>query len=262
MSNKLLARSPLAVPTVALFLATGIGTVGILGALFAGHLALPLAAGAMVVLSFVAFTPMHDSAHRAVGRAPWLNGLIGRVCATILLVPYGAFRHIHLTHHRYTNDPERDPDLYSGTGASWQLPFRWMTQDLYYYVRYVQAGRPAAELLEAAFTVVGLIALVTTLGLSFGWTPVLLGWVLPTRLAVTFLAFAFDYLPHHPHAVPAAEDPYQATRVIDRPWLTPVLLFQNYHLIHHLYPAIPFYRYAKVWRAKRSELLAKGVRVT
>jgi fatty acid desaturase len=33
--------------------------------------------------------------------------------------------------------------------------------------------------------------------------------------------------------------------------LTPVLLCQNYHLVHHLYPTVPFYRLLKVWNAKR-----------
>jgi fatty acid desaturase len=33
--------------------------------------------------------------------------------------------------------------------------------------------------------------------------------------------------------------------------LTPVLLYQNYHLVHHLYPTVPFYRLLKVWNAKK-----------
>jgi fatty acid desaturase len=28
--------------------------------------------------------------------------------------------------------------------------------------------------------------------------------------------------------------------------------------MHHLYPAMPFYRYARAWRAQRQMLLAKG----
>jgi len=34
--------------------------------------------------------------------------------------------------------------------------------------------------------------------------------------------------------------------------LTPVLLYQNYHLVHHLYPTVPFYRYISIWRARLS----------
>ena len=27
-------------------------------------------------------------------------------------------------------------------------------------------------------------------------------------------------------------------------------MYQNYHLVHHLYPTVPFYRYGKVWKAR------------
>lgn len=44
------------------------------------------------------------------------------------------------------------------------------------------------------------------------------------------------------------KNPFQAT-TIRRGWewlLTPLMVYQNYHLIHHLYPTIPFYNYLKV----------------
>ena len=74
------------------------------------------------------------------------------------------------------------------------------------------------------------------------------------------LSFSFDYLPHKPHFVLASENPYRATRLFADPLLTPIFLYQNYHLVHHLYPGIPFYRYARVWREKRDELTRRGAR--
>lgn len=90
---------------------------------------------------------------------------------------------------------------------------------------------------------------------------VLILWVLPVRLTVFLLAMFFDYVPHHPHRVCAHVDRYAATRVLDHPragWL-----FQNQHLhvIHHLYPAVPFYRYPRVWAELGPTLRARGVRV-
>jgi fatty acid desaturase len=32
-------------------------------------------------------------------------------------------------------------------------------------------------------------------------------------------------------------------------------------VVHHLYPAVPFYRYAGIWRLQGDELIAKGVQV-
>ena len=74
------------------------------------------------------------------------------------------------------------------------------------------------------------------------------------------LAFAFDYLPHRPHLIPARADRFRATHIISGRWLTLPLCCQNYHLVHHLYPAVPFYGYGRVWHDQRDELLARGAR--
>ena len=36
--------------------------------------------------------------------------------------------------------------------------------------------------------------------------------------------------------------------------LTPLLVYQNYHLIHHLYPTVPFYKMHDVWHLKYDQL--------
>ncbi len=262
MNKKLLARAPLAVPTLLLAMAVLIGAAASFAAMATGAIALGLGSALMFVACFAAFTPMHDASHKAVADRGWINALVGRLCAAVLLVPFGAFRYIHLTHHRHTNDAERDPDFYSGTGPTWQLPLRWLTQDAAYYTVYFRAERPRREKAEAIVTVLVMLAVVAFFGTTLGWTVVVLGWLLPARLAIGALAFAFDYLPHHPHHVPASVDRFQATRILESKWLSPVMLCQNYHLVHHLFPGVPFYRYGVVWRAKRDELVAKGARVT
>jgi phenylacetate-CoA oxygenase/reductase PaaK subunit len=41
-------------------------------------------------------------------------------------------------------------------------------------------------------------------------------------------------------------------------WLfTPMMLSQNYHLIHHLHPSIPFYRYLRTWRRNEDAYLER-----
>lgn len=262
MNKKLLARAPLAVPTLLLAMAVLFGAATSFVATATGAISLALGGVLMFVACFAAFTPMHDASHKAVADRPWVNAVVGRLCAAVLVVPFGAFRYIHLTHHRHTNDAERDPDFYSGTGPTWQLPLRWLTQDAAYYSVYFRAERPRREKAEAVATVFLMLGVIAFLGITLGWKVVLLGWLLPARLAIGALAFAFDYLPHHPHHVPASVDRYQATRILESKWLSPVMLCQNYHLVHHLFPGVPFYRYGVVWRAKREELIAKGARVT
>ncbi len=223
-----------------------------------------LPAGVAIIINFIAafatFTPMHDASHRSVARAKWINELVGRVCSYILMSPFTAFRYIHAEHHKHTNDEHHDPDYWSGMGPAWLLPFRWMSQDIHYIYVYVGAWqkRPQAEKIETIVTFLATWTLVITLCLmGFAW-PVLLFWVLPSRIAIAVLAYSFDYLPHKPHKITSAENRFKATTVRPSPWLTPLFIYQNFHLIHHLYPAVPFYRYSEVWRQQKAYLISQG----
>ena len=84
-----------------LILALGAATLGLhWGFLFP----LGLSLGAL-------FPCMHEATHRHILRSPGGNALIARVCGIVLLLPSIWFRHFHQAHHRYTQDPERDPEL-------------------------------------------------------------------------------------------------------------------------------------------------------
>jgi fatty acid desaturase len=82
-------------------------------------------------------------------------------------------------------------------------------------------------------------------------------FLLPIRLAVGWLGFAFDYLPHNGLRHTPSEDRFKTTRNrigLER-LLSPLLLYQNYHLVHHLHPTIPFHRYLVVWRRTEDQYL-------
>lgn len=187
---------------------------------------------------------------------------MGRISALLLLAPFPVARHFHLEHHRFTNEPERDPDAWSGLGPAWLLPLRWATQDLHYYRLFLRSlrtldPRTLRESLVTSGLGLGLIALACVLGHG---ELVLLQVILSARLAILGLAFSFDYVPHAPYEATAAQNRYRTTRVFDSALLNVVLLGQSYHLIHHLYPAVPFYRYRALWVHQRAKLLAHGVR--
>lgn len=255
-------------PTVALGLVAFGGWLTILAAAIAGALPAPLAVALLTLAGYLTFTPMHDASHASVGRARWLNELTGRLAGVPLMAPFRAFRFAHLEHHRNTNDAERDPDMWSGGRFRLTLPLRWMTQDLHYYAFYLRrlASRPRDERAETLLTLLALWGAAALAAASGHGHQVLLFVVLPSRLAIGLLACSFDWLPHAPHAVRGAEDRFRAT--LNVRWsaerrgrfLTPLLLSQNYHLVHHLFPGVPFHRYGAVWAAREPELLAKGAR--
>ena len=215
-----------------------------------------------MVATYLLFTVMHDASHNSVSSIPAVNLWIGRIAAMFFssLAGFRTFRFIHMQHHRFTNDDRRDPDDYASRGPRWQRLLRWMTIDLYYMVFYVPklSGRPRGERVELAVVWMVVIALITTTALTGHLLELVVLLFLPARLATLWLGFAFDYLPHNGLSLTAGEDRFKATRNrigLER-LLTPLLLYQNYHLVHHLHPVVPFHRYIAVWLRNEDRYLA------
>jgi ring-1,2-phenylacetyl-CoA epoxidase subunit PaaE len=102
--------------------------------------------------------------------------------------------------------------------------------------------------------VVGIFAALISAG--FGME-LLVYCIIPTRINILFLGFAFDFLPHHGLEATPQDDRFKTTRNrvgLER-LMNPILLYQNYHLVHHLHPLIPFYRYLRVWRRNEESYL-------
>jgi ring-1,2-phenylacetyl-CoA epoxidase subunit PaaE len=240
-------------------------------ALFAGFVALGVTGAlpalvcvpVIAVAAYLEFTVSHDAAHHAASARGGLNRLIGRI-ATPFFAPQASFsvwRFIHMQHHRFTNhDDGSDPDGYTMGGPVWQRPFRWATIDIYYVVFYLRRwrSRPAAEKREYAIQAGAVVAALAAAIAAGHGGDLLLFVLLPQRLAIVWLAFAFDYLPHHGLHLRPSEDKLKTTRnrIGGERWLSPVMLYQNYHLVHHLHPVVPFYRYIAVWRRNEDDYLA------
>ena len=211
------------------------------------------------IAAYMSFTPAHDASHGSVSANRALNDWVGRL-ATVLQSPvpfFRAFRYIHMQHHKFTNDKTKDPDLYVGSGPGWLLPLKWTTLDINYLYRYLNPSvfmkRPKSERREMLLALL-FAAVVLTVISANGWLNYyLLLFLITGRITAIFLAITFDFLPHYPHQAQAKDQPFQCTsNRVGMEWLlTPVLLFQNYHLVHHLYPTVPFYRYLKIWDARK-----------
>ena len=211
------------------------------------------------IAAYMSFTPAHEASHGSVSANRALNDWVGRL-ATVLQSPvpfFRAFRYIHMQHHKFTNDKTKDPDLYVGSGPGWLLPLKWTTLDINYLYRYLNPSvfmkRPKSERREMLLALL-FAAVVLTVISANGWLNYyLLLFLIPGRITAIFLAITFDFLPHYPHQAQAKDQPFQCTsNRVGMEWLlTPVLLFQNYHLVHHLYPTVPFYRLLKIWYARK-----------
>ncbi len=257
--DELKTRPTIAWPTVGLLLAAYILFVGTTYGYFTGYVSLPIAIALNAVASYMSFAIVHEASHRAISTNHQLNDWLGRI-GMLLLEPapvLSLFRIVHMQHHRFTNDPEKDPDVALSIGPAWLLPLKWMVFDVVYFKYYLNpqvfSKRPKRERVEFFLAMAFAGAVVATM-IAMGWfVDYLLLFLIPSRIAKFFIIWVFDYLPHYPHKAFAADDPYRSTsnRVGFEWLLTPILVYQNYHLVHHLYPTVPFYRYIKLWNAKK-----------
>jgi ferredoxin-NADP reductase/fatty acid desaturase len=258
----------LAWPTVGIFTAAlalfGAGTWGALTG------ALPLAAtiGMNAVACFVMFTVVHDASHYSISSTRWVNNAFGRMAFLFVspAIAFKGFAFIHIEHHRHANDDERDPDTWASHGPWWQLPVRWISLDLSYLPWYLRnlRRRPRAEAAETAVLLTATVTGLVAAGLTGHLWMVAVVYLIPERIAVFFLAWWFDWLPHHGLADTQRENRYRATRNrVGMEWLyTPLLLSQNYHLVHHLHPSVPFYRYLATWRRNEEAYLEREAAIS
>ncbi|MFJ9785715.1 fatty acid desaturase [Amycolatopsis sp. NPDC101161] len=218
------------------------------------------------LVTFAMYTVVHESAHHSAGKLTWVNELLGRL-AVPFVAAYASFpslRFAHGEHHRHTNaSVPADPDAWTSRGPRWQLPLRWLTLDFAYARCYFSRlrSRPTHELTETLVVLTAALSAVVALVAAGHGVELLLVYLLPQRLGMALLAWSFAWLPHH--GLPAAGQAgrFGTTRVrVGLDWLlTPVLLAQNLHLVHHLHPAVPFHRYRRVWLENREAYLARDV---
>lgn len=251
-----LRKKPLlAWPTLILLWLSQIAIVGVWWAVINGHMSLWLGCLINVISYYVQFTPAHDASHNAVSRIPWVNKFIFfQMMQTYLPGNSGKMLMVmHMQHHRFANE-ELDPD--HGVAESFKhagfLWFFWDFRYLFFYFKH-QEHYPDININRIFFEMAMGYALVGTLAWHFPVETLIL-WFIPSRMMVWLVCFVFMYLPHVPHVYTHRQNPYQATLLREGwEWLmTPLLMYQNYHLAHHLYPTIPFYRYKKAWLARQA----------
>ena len=266
-----LFRSMLRAPRVSIpALALLIGLLAALGMSWFFALAgvLPLWAACIIngVVGYGMFTIAHDGTHRALSNVSWLNECLGQIGLTFMLpyAPMPVTRWIHMQHHRFTN-AANDPDRFTHDAPWWQIPIRWSNFDFYYLYYFLKhGGKNLQDHLKLTLLYIGVVTAIAVAATWAGYGyEVLMLWLLPTRIALFFVSLVFVFLPHFPGEVSQREDPYMASTMrMGWEWLlTPVLVYHNYHLIHHLYPTVPFYKMHKVWYLKYDELNANNVSV-
>ncbi len=253
--RSLQAKPDIAWPTVTLF--CGGWAIGILlGVLTLELQVLPFWVGAVLsgITGYFLFSPIHDAIHRSVSKHAWLNDLVALATVNVLL-PYASYKMLrwgHMQHHRFTNEVGKDPDAI--LTHAWHAPLTlWPFFEVFYLPLYWKHRheRPRVEMVQVMAQFVLGLALLAAVAWVMG--PVYLAyWFVASRITLWLIVAVFVFLPHQPHTILQKDRPFQASLLRQGyEWLlTPVMAYQNWHLVHHLYPTVPFYRYKKAWLAR------------
>ena len=256
-------------PTVILGLVVGVSYLATVAMALTGALSLWLAVPVVAVLTYLSYTVAHESVHGSISgnnrSMRWANKSLGYMAAWILMIPLTAHRHEHMAHHRNTNDHEHDPDfpvarMRGSLPAAALAAVQITIGQFSHYFKYHWKTAPARQNLVMCLEVVAAILPRLAVLPSGYWVEGLALFVLAWLIGVTVLLYLFAYIVHRPHEQVGR---YLDTSTILLPGplgtlLTWLWMFQNYHSIHHLFPRVPFYRYATLYAEIEEIMAAKG----
>ncbi|HVT81773.1 MAG TPA: fatty acid desaturase, partial [Phycisphaerae bacterium] len=193
---------------------------------------------------------LHEGMHGLLFLNRHANRWISAGLGACVLIGYSAYKVMHLRHHRYLGDA-RDPDDYDNYFRSprmvWGMHFVRLTVGSYLYILMIPAlacrhGRRR----ERGRVAVEYVLLAGLWGAAFFLVPLHLlaqVWLLPLVLVAAMTGIrGFTQ-----HGIADAHDPFLASRSIHPPrWMAFLLLHENLHLEHHLFPEVPSYHLGQV----------------
>jgi beta-carotene hydroxylase len=197
-------------------------------------------------------TVIHDASHNSAHSNRIFNAILGHGSALMLGFAFPVFTRVHLQHHAHVNDPENDPDHFVSTGGPlWMIAARFFYHEIFFFKR--QLWRKY-ELLEWFLSRL-FVATIVIVACQYGFIGYVMNfWFVPALVVGIALGLFFDYLPHRPFQ---ERNRWKNARVYPSPLLNLLILGQNYHLVHHLWPSIPWYKYQPAYYATKPLLDAK-----
>jgi fatty acid desaturase len=211
-----------------------------------------------IVLNFL-FCPLHETTHWSAFASRRLNAAVGWICGALLLLPPQYFRQFHFAHHRFTQDPARDPEL-ALPAPDTVGSYLWRASGLPNWhkritvtLRHALTGRVsesfvparihAAIVREARILWIGYL-LVLGVSLVLRRPEALIYWVFPVLAGQPFLRL-FLMAEHTGCAL--GDNPFGNTRTTYTTGALRLLAWQMpYHVEHHCYPSIPFHALRRV----------------
>jgi fatty acid desaturase len=200
------------------------------------------------------FAALHESVHYTAFRSRKLNELIGWLVGLPILFNSTFYRQFHYAHHRFTQIPGRDPELFVRPPDSlWRYIERivalqyWgariaqtyaAAMNDYSAMPFIPKGKRKA--IQRSVWLMILVYGVLLIGsLAAGSASLVWYWLLPVLMAQPILRF---WLVAEHTGCTENDDPLTNTRTTRTNALVRYLMWNMpFHAEHHLYPQVPFH---------------------
>jgi fatty acid desaturase len=206
-----------------------------------------------VALTFL-FAPLHETIHGTAFRTAWINRAVAAICGAVLVLPPNYFRWFHFAHHRFTQDPDRDPELVTPKPRT-RADYLYQLSGIGYWAgqvrilfRFARGGelpdfvpaRARGRAIGEARAYLAVYLAIFALATAGGWLSwVLWLWVVPVVAGQpalrAFLLAEHTGCPLVPEMLENSRTTFTNGAVMWLAWNMPN------HTAHHLLPTVPFH---------------------
>ena len=233
--------------------------------------ALPLIGLQAYFVAFL-FMPMHETAHKTAFRSRVLNLAVGHLSAFVIAHRYEYYCLFHWDHHRYTQDPDKDPELVvsvkPSTDTQLAIAYTGLLQVAgreWLMLRHAVTGKVSLPwipenkrdiIVREARLYVAAYALLLVVSLVFSTAILLWVWIIPLLVGQLILR-PYLYAEHTGceqtrSAFDNTRTTYTGTVMKWVAWNMP------YHVEHHAYPSIPFHALPKLNEIVDDRIVFRG----
>ncbi|MGF1496524.1 MAG: fatty acid desaturase family protein [Elainellaceae cyanobacterium] len=216
-----------------------------------------IALPALVVYGFSLasmFAAVHECVHRTAFASNWLNDGVGWLAGVLSFYNSTFYRRYHKWHHRYTQIPDKDPELEDPKPTT-RLEYLWQVSGIPWWIGKIKghwriatgntanmpyiAESARSEVMRSTWLQLSVYSGAIALCIATREPWILLDWVLPLAVGQPILRMIL--LAEHT-GCSHDENPLTNTRTTLTTWPIKLLMWNMpFHTEHHLYPSIPFH---------------------
>ena len=211
-----------------------------------------------LLLAFL-FCPLHEATHLSAFKTKKYNDLTATVCGFLTANSRYFYKYFHFAHHRYTQDPAKDPELAISKPETIFEYAIWISGWYYWKGKlgtmisfaisgiakepYIPKNKEKIIIRECRYTIIGYVLIVAIFSVV---SPLLLItlWVGPIIIGQVFLRL---YLLAEHHNCRNGPGMLEKVRTIKAGYFVNWLAWNMpFHTEHHLFPSVPFHALPKV----------------